>query len=384
MATTVYFESPWSGGASRYASDVIRSLSLSGEIKVWATESSFSEAEVNEVRTVAQLQTFSRYPFYDLLHRSGRIRRWLRKASEIGWTLPDIAWSTKLVVTSKGRIVVVNGGYPGSRRGIALAVVGLLFRRRVTLFVLSVPRERSLASGPLGFLLDRFFARRGLNVVVNSASQASMMSSRRRWPTELVHVCRNSCRPTTNLIERKTSRSADSVKVLYFGRLDRLKGVHELIDSVARLRSEEIRVHLTFAGEGPERGHLEASVARLGLSNSVTFLGFVAPADDSFFADYDIGALPSHWEGLPFSVLDMMAAALPVVASAVGGVPEVIEDGVSGLLVAPSDPGALTEALRKLALDADLRSRVGSGAHLAARTFLNFDQFSETVRVLVG
>jgi glycosyltransferase involved in cell wall biosynthesis len=143
------------------------------------------------------------------------------------------------------------------------------------------------------------------------------------------------------------------VTLLSVGRLRAPKGFVTLVRATAGLEAR-----LRIAGDGPDRPALEAEIDRLGLSDHVELLG---TRDDvpELLASSDVFVLSSDSEGLPMSVLEAMAAGLPVIASAVGGVPEAVRDGETGALVPPRDSAALARALRRLVADPALRERLG-------------------------
>jgi glycosyltransferase involved in cell wall biosynthesis len=142
------------------------------------------------------------------------------------------------------------------------------------------------------------------------------------------------------------------------GRLVKLKGIEFLLEAAALLRPEFPSLQVEIAGSGPELEDLKAEVVRLGLGDHVRFLGWI---DDltSTLRGWDVFVMPSLEEGFPTAALNAMASGIPVVAAAVGGVPELIEDGVSGLLVRPRDVTSLAAALRLLLRQQDVRSRMG-------------------------
>lgn len=126
---------------------------------------------------------------------------------------------------------------------------------------------------------------------------------------------------------------------------------------------------LRVFGEGPDREQLEGLRAELGLEGRATFLG---SRDDvpAQLADCDAFSLISDWEGLPYSILEAMAAQLPVIATRVGGIPDLIVEGVTGRLIPPRDPGALAGALAELAADPARARELGeAGFRRASRTF---------------
>jgi glycosyltransferase involved in cell wall biosynthesis len=125
------------------------------------------------------------------------------------------------------------------------------------------------------------------------------------------------------------------------------------------------RFRVIIVGDGPERENLIKLATQLGVTDRVTLAGFqrnTAP----YYGMATVVAVPSHSEGSPNVVLETMAAALPIVANRVGGVPEILEEGVTGLMVEPRNPGAMTKALLRLLSDADLRSRLGAAAKAQA------------------
>jgi len=143
--------------------------------------------------------------------------------------------------------------------------------------------------------------------------------------------------------------------------LQEKKGHRVLFDAAA---AGVERVWLMLVGDGPLRAELEEYAATLGIRDRVTFcgtrrdLGSVLPAMDIF-------ALPSLWEGLPLALILAMGAGRPVVATNIAGIPEVVTDGRSGLLVPPGDPSAMRHAIARLAADPDARRRMGEEARAA-------------------
>lgn len=141
------------------------------------------------------------------------------------------------------------------------------------------------------------------------------------------------------------------------GRLVPFKGHGVLLQSMARVAASHPDVYLLIIGDGPLRNELEAQANELGLSKRVKFLGFVdEPA--RYMAALDIFVLPSIKEPFGIVILEAMALGLPVVSTNGGGVPDIIEDGVSGLLAKPDDAGSLADAIEGMIADRDLRGRL--------------------------
>jgi glycosyltransferase involved in cell wall biosynthesis len=163
---------------------------------------------------------------------------------------------------------------------------------------------------------------------------------------------------------RKRLRIADNERVvLSVGRLSREKAHIDLIDGFKRLRETNAggSLKLIIVGDGPERPELEAAAASSGCKGRVVFAGQVSDVRP-FYAMADVFALPSHSEGSPNVLLEAMAANLPVVATTVGGVPEMVEHNNSALLVPPGDPAALAAAIGRLLAGSELGQRLTTSA----------------------
>jgi glycosyltransferase involved in cell wall biosynthesis len=155
-----------------------------------------------------------------------------------------------------------------------------------------------------------------------------------------------------------------------------MKGHAEMIRAAASLRGRFPRMRIVCAGNDTSGGAVPAMARAQGVDDTVLFPGFVRDTA-ALLAGLDVFALPSHWEGLPVSIIEAMHAGRPVVATRVGGVPELIKDGVDGLLVAPRDAGALASAIAALADDPVLRDRLGAAARARARAEFSVERMVE-------
>lgn len=155
--------------------------------------------------------------------------------------------------------------------------------------------------------------------------------------------------------------------ILFLGRLEAAKGIFDLLEAVAALRAAVPDARLVCAGDG-NRIAVARYAERLGIADAVKFTGWVGPSGKrALLETAAVFALPSYREGLPSGLCEAMAAGVPVVASAVGGIPEVLTDGVSGFLVAPGDKATLERHLRSLLTDRTLAARIGGAARETAR-----------------
>lgn len=136
-------------------------------------------------------------------------------------------------------------------------------------------------------------------------------------------------------------------------------------------------VTLQIAGDGPDREQLEGRARELGIEGRARFLGSLSRESVlRLFRAADAAVLSSSWENLPHMVLEALAVGTPVIATAVGGVPEVVRDGENGLLVAPNDPGVLADAIRRFFSDADLRLRLSEAAPVSVADYTEKSVFA--------
>jgi glycosyltransferase involved in cell wall biosynthesis len=169
----------------------------------------------------------------------------------------------------------------------------------------------------------------------------------------------------------------DAVVFGVIARLTEQKGHRFLFDALAATPALA-DVHLIVIGGGERRDALSGQVAALGLSRRVHFLGPRRDLGD-LLAAMDVFVMPSLWEGLPLSLVLAMGASLPVVATAVAGIPEVVDDGNTGLLVPAGNTAALGAALARVAADAGLRERLGRTGQASVLPRFGVDRYVSSV-----
>jgi glycosyltransferase involved in cell wall biosynthesis len=152
------------------------------------------------------------------------------------------------------------------------------------------------------------------------------------------------------------------------GNLVPKKDHHTLLDAFATAFAQHPDTHLVIIGGGPLEAELRARAATLGVAERVLFTG-QRPGVADLYGAFDLFVLSSLHEGLPLALLEAMASELPVIATSVGGIPEVVTDGRDGLLVSPRDPGALADAMRSIARDEETAARLAAAARVTAGRF---------------
>jgi glycosyltransferase involved in cell wall biosynthesis len=187
-------------------------------------------------------------------------------------------------------------------------------------------------------------------------------------PREKIRVQHNPIRPgaKSNPADVKALRERWGITdhervILSVGRLSKEKAHADLILAFQRLCGTRADYKLVIVGEGPERASLEATAADLGIDTRVVFTGQISDVRP-FYATADVFVLPSHSEGSPNVLLEAMGAEVPVVATAVGGVPEIVEDETSALLIPPGDPRAMANAIDRLVKDFELGEQLSRNA----------------------
>jgi glycosyltransferase involved in cell wall biosynthesis len=265
--------------------------------------------------------------------------------------------------------------------GYKAHVLGRLAARRAGVPAVAVSRGWTAETRKVKLYewLDRRHLRLMDHVVCVSAGQAEKV---RNWcgvPAERLSVIRNSARlgafenrdPAARERLRGFFRDEVSHVVLAAGRFSPEKGFGVLVDAAASVCLANPRAGVVLFGEGPLRGELERRVSQLNLAGRVVLPGFRTDLD-SLIGAADVVVLPSFTEGLPNVALEASAAGVPVVATAVGGNPEVVAEGETGYLVPSGDPARLAARVNELLRDPAARARLGAAGRRRMREMFTF------------
>ena len=206
---------------------------------------------------------------------------------------------------------------------------------------------------------------------------------------ERVRVIRSAVEPPAGLpgaAGRAAARArhgiaSDEMAIGVVAALERRKAHDVLLHALAATLSKLPPLRVLFCGDGAERAALGRLTRELGLESRVRFLGELAQVAD-VLAAIDLFVLPSRHEGLGVAVLEAMAVGLPVVASAVGGLPEVVDDGKTGLLVPPDDPRALGAAIAELAGDVERARRMGVAGRARVLAEFSMERMADAYEAL--
>jgi glycosyltransferase involved in cell wall biosynthesis len=173
------------------------------------------------------------------------------------------------------------------------------------------------------------------------------------------------------------SHPEDPLRLVYIGRVAREKGLYEALQAVRLAHELGVDTRLVIGGAGPEEGRLKRYAQALGISGRICFAGPVFGSDKvKLLSGSDVMLLPSYSEGLPYALLEAMAAGIPVIATPVGAIPDVVADGTHGFLVPPRDGKALAEALAVLAGDRERLSWMSRACRRRIRAAYSIDRLA--------
>lgn len=230
-------------------------------------------------------------------------------------------------------------------------------------------------------LIQGYVASRARRVIVPSKYLKNIVAT---WgvPEERIVVVYNGVQTETEGILPEALGASSHPRIVTVGRLVPWKGIPGLIDAVASLREEFPDISLTIVGDGPDRTTLEAH-AYTNLPDRVIFTGALSHADTlAVMKNTDVFVLNSTYEGLSHLLIEAASLGLPIVATSVGGNPEVVQEGVSGLLVPPGEPKLLAHAIMRICKDSALREKLEAGALESARSFSQEAMITGTVHAL--
>jgi glycosyltransferase involved in cell wall biosynthesis len=181
-------------------------------------------------------------------------------------------------------------------------------------------------------------------------------------PADRVYAYKN-CIDTQSIQPNLSQNSSTRSNILFIGRISQLKGAFDLIEALHSLRSTGLNFQAWIIGPEGEAGDFQKAcdrLAKLELAGVCELLG-ATPREKTlqFLSQADIFVLPSYYEGLPMALLEASAAGLPVIATSVGGIPEVVQEGCNGFLLLPGDIQSLADRLARLIVDPALRSQMG-------------------------
>ena len=174
-------------------------------------------------------------------------------------------------------------------------------------------------------------------------------------------------------------RSEDTIRIGYFGRITEAKGMQELLDAAIKLKEKQVHFKIFFAGKKePPVDFVELFTKELG--DSFQYIGIVSgKAKNEFLSGLDVFVLPSYFEGLPMSLLESMSYGIVPVVTAVGSIPEVVEDGENGLIIKDHDVDTIVAAIERINNDKQFVAKMSSNAKETILTRFNPEHYIESL-----
>lgn len=381
MRLTFFFENYVVGGGSKYVLDCLNGvLANCDEVTLLSNRGAVSGSELDQLQgsiTLQPVAVFERTQSVAHVLGQSRIAAWVRKTLIL--LSPLMLMLNLLVIWRQlGRqrpdvLVACNGGYPAAESALAAVLAARLRRVPSILLIMSQPQQRRNILPGYERLLDWLVFSAVTLVVLNSVRQCRALIEFRGAPAARV------CTVYNGIVDVESVRSAlplsgTEIVLGVACRLDPAKGLDDLIRALAMLDGKH-NVKLRIVGEGGHLKFLQQLAQQLGVGERVLFTGFKSGQDllDEY-SRFDIYVFPSHWEGLPYALLEAMRAGLPIVATDVGGIPEALGDGCEGFLVPPRSPESLKQAICRLIGDPEQAYALGRAARLRYGTMFSLEK----------
>jgi glycosyltransferase involved in cell wall biosynthesis len=355
-----------SGGAERLALDIASRLDPS-RFRSTLCSSRFASTSkpTEQERQALERMTQTGVDFLALgRHRRGEILPWRHLATYI----------------SREHVDVLHAHMFGSN--LWGTVIGRLMNVPV---IVAHEHTWSFEGEPLRRFLDREVIGRWSDafIAVSRADRRKMIEIE-RIPAKRVRFLANGITPEAPTPGRdlRTELGIGSGPLIgAVGSMRAQKAYDNLIRAAVDLRKDHPDLHVLIVGDGPEKPRLETLVHELGVDDAIVMPGRRLDVPD-LIAELDVAVCASHFEGSPLAVMEYMEAGLPIVATRVGGVPDLLEDGIHGLLVEPGNPEALTTAINDLLTDRARASALGERARERRRREFSLDAMVHNVEAL--
>jgi glycosyltransferase involved in cell wall biosynthesis len=258
--------------------------------------------------------------------------------------------------------------------GVLGAIAGHLLRKTVVTYLICNPRfqsgsDRSFLARLKGYVRERIWIAvyRSGHVRAFQAEYWADKYLNPRRPTDTRYIGHEAPGARTS----NASRNPTPGSLLFVGRLSVPKGVFDLLYAARILVEEGVEFHIDLIGSGPDSGKLRSLADELLLNDHVTFHGFIPHGEHlwRFFQNAEVFVLPTHTEAYPTVVIEALSFGLPVIATNITSIPELIRNEVNGLLVPPRCPAELASAMRRLLADKALRQKMSDNNVGAGRRY---------------
>jgi glycosyltransferase involved in cell wall biosynthesis len=386
----VYTENYEPGGGNRYMVDFLVSLPAGIHVSLYSNiEGLFPQDRERLAGRVDLIEVPVRSEEWVLRRLSGGgLRRLFSILFRISLKLPIVRAVITLAFGNSNRrllraairkgsfcaAIAFNGGFPAAISTVDFLAEARKAGLRTAIVIVSMPT-------PSGYK-DRIYARDldGIDLfVVNCHAIASSLAVTRGIPAERIKVLYNSVAAQPVVPAVGEVASTGGTHFGFIGRLEKSKGVFTLIEAFGACTRLPAGTTLSLYGKIFNEKELRLAISKAFDPSSIRIKGpFVGKAHDVLEA-MDVLVLPSFREGFPYVIMEAMSAGVAVIASRVGGIPEAVEDGYTGLLVEPGDARQLAQAIETLATDSYLRSSLGRTGMKVMMERFNWDNYKSDV-----
>ena len=371
MRLFLYIENYMGGGAPKYFIDFVSAIPPEHDVIIGYNAEALTKQNIKNIQAQRQC-TFRKISIrskHKLLKRfSVRFseKKWLKRLLfiilEPCFYLINLIIFLKVIGKSKADICIsFNGGYPAALSTIAAVWASKLLGKATMHSIVSTPRI------PRGFfkmfsrVFDRITWKNTDRIIVNSKKISEELSKHRRLSEEKIRVLYNYC-SFCEVKHEKIANYQSNTTIGVVARIDRLKGTRNLLEAFFVIHEKYPETKLILAGIGDDFEYIKGRVEASAMNEHIEILGYYDGDIPELIYSIDIYVFPSLQEGLPYSILEAMHCERPIVATNVGGIPELILNDETGLLVEPNDIDQLVVSIEKLILDEALRNQLGRNA----------------------
>lgn len=379
----VFTENYARGGGNRYMIDLINAISSDYE-----TISMVSNAEGISQHDVQRLQCKYKQKnvFFLSSHCISQVKYIFPRLVELfRLILEPVIFISNIVIffitikqIKPDKIVSCNGGYPAAWSCLAMVVAAKLSCIPVILSIVSMPSLRKPYTRFYEKFIDKLVWKSVDMILVNAKSIARALTDLRDMKVKRVEVVYNGiddvefCHSYKN-IEGK-------IIIGCIARMDISKGVLLLLEAFAKLTKIYSNIQMLLIGQGDASVELERRMMELGLQNQIHLMGYYEGDIVNVINNFDIYVFPSLWEGLPYSIIEALRAARVIIATKVGGIPEIIRNEVEGILIEPGSTIEILNAIEKLINNEYLRRKLAKNARIKFEEELTINHMNLRMR----
>ena len=391
MKVIAFCEAYSAGGNPRYALDCLEALpKVYSEIVLKTNNPSFFQKSTNEVpkRTkVIQIPFLSYNRITEFTNKS-RLQNIILAKMLFKICLlfePLFLFVNSLIflnIVYKKRPDIIfgfNGGYPASLATLAFSFAGNFLKVPVILSIVSLPQKRK---NMFSSFLDKMVWGCCKHILVNCKAIKEALIIDRKAPRKKIKVIYNTLKEQENSMVMPNKKN--KINIGFFSRIEREKGIFILYESFKKIEKKFSNVRLVFIGEGSSLEELKEKVKKDRFSKKVDIRGYHYGTSFSALKDFDIFVLPSFVEGLPYALLEAMRCGKAIIATRVGGIPEIITSEKEGLLISSNSVEECKSALEMLLSSRIKRNLMAKNASDAYHNFYSLVHFESKIAEILG